>query len=211
MQCQRFLDFYERKGQTKTYKELYSMLNCIFKMAIAHNILTVNPMAIVITVKHNGKHGKALTKTEEKMLLEGVKGTRYEAIMALGLYTGLRPNEYYTAKIEGNFIVARNSKRKGNKIEYKKIPISVMLKPYIEKIANIDLPTLEYVRREFNKLLPDHVLYDLRTTFYTRCEECGVAGPARDHFVGHSSSELNTTYSDLSDEYLLKEGAKLIW
>ncbi len=211
IQCQRFLDFYERKGQTKTHKELYSMLNGIFKMAIAHNILTVNPMAIVIMVKHDGKHGKALTKAEEKTLLEGVKGTRYEAIMALALYTGLRPNEYYTAKIEGDFIVARNSKRKGNKIEYKKIPISVMLKPYIEKIANIDLPTLEYVRREFNKILPNHILYDLRTTFYTRCEECGVAPPARDHFVGHSSSALNSTYSNLSDEYLLNEGKRLVW
>ncbi len=211
IQCQRFLDFYERKGQTKTHKELYSMLNGIFKMAIAHNILTVNPMAIVVMVKHDGKHGKALTKAEEKTLLEGVKNTRYEAIMALALYTGLRPNEYYTAKIEGDFIVARNSKRKGNKIEYKKIPISLMLKPYIEKIANIDLPTLEYVRREFNKILPNHILYDLRTTFYTRCEECGVAPPARDHFVGHSSSALNSTYSNLSDEYLLNEGKKLVW
>ncbi len=211
MQCQRFLDFYERKGQTKTYKELYSMLNCIFKMAMAHNILQVNPLAIVLTVKHESKHGKALTKAEEKILLDGVKGTRYEAIMALGLYTGLRPNEYYTAQVNGEFIVARNSKRKGGKVEYKKIPISVMLKPYVEKIINIDLPTLEYVRREFNKILPNHVLYDLRTTFYTRCEEWGVAGSARDHFVGHSSSVLNTTYSDLSEEYLLKEGEKLVW
>ena len=42
----------------------------------------------------------------------------------LALYTGLRPNELYTAKIEGNFIVAINSKRKNRKLEYKKIPIS---------------------------------------------------------------------------------------
>ena len=56
-----------------------------------------------------------------------------------------------------------------------------------------------------------HIFYDLRTTFYTRCEECGVAPPARDEFVGHSSSVLNATYTDLSDEYLLKEGEKLVW
>ena len=47
--------------------------------------------------------------------------------------------------------------------------------------------------------------------YYTRCEECSVAPPARDHFVGHSSSVLNATYTDLSDEYLLKEGKKLVW
>lgn len=168
-------------------------------------------MAIVIVAQHESEHGKALTKVEEKKLLESVKGTRYERVMALALYTGLRPNELYTARIEGNFIVARNSKRKGGKIEYKKIPISVMLKPYLEGVITFDFPTLEYIRATFNKILPDHIFYDLRTTFYTRCEECGVAEPARDHFVGHSRGELNNTYSDLSDEYLLREGAKLVW
>lgn len=86
-----------------------------------------------------------------------------------------------------------------------------MLKPYLQGIEVLDIPTLEYVRYAFNDVLPNHILYDLRTTFYTRCEECGVAPPARDHFVGHSNGELNNTYSDLSDEYLLKEGKKLIW
>ena len=42
-------------------------------------------------------------------------------------------------------------------------------------------------------------------------EECGVAPPLRDEFVGHSRGRLNNAYSDLSDEYLLKEGKKLLW
>ena len=33
-------------------------------------------------------------------------------MFAVGLYNGMRPNEYYSAKIEGDFIVAINSKRK---------------------------------------------------------------------------------------------------
>ena len=86
-----------------------------------------------------------------------------------------------------------------------------MWKPYFEDNMGLDVPGLQYVREQFNKVLPNHILYDLRTTFYTRCEECGVATPARDHFVGHSSSVLNATYTDLSDEYLLKEGEKLVW
>ena len=57
--------------------------------------------------------------------------------------------------------------------------------------------------------LPNHKLYDLRTTFYTRCDEYGVAAPARDEFVGHSGGALTNAYRDLSDEYLLKEGKKL--
>lgn len=56
-----------------------------------------------------------------------------------------------------------------------------------------------------------NIVYNFRTTFYTRCEECGVAPPARDEFVGHSRSELNDAYCHLSDEYLLKEGEKFVW
>ena len=199
------------KGMMKTNNELYSLLNGVFKMAIAHNILTQNPLSVVIIQKHQSKHGKALTKSEEKELLNSLKGSRYEKLMALALYTGLRPNELATARVEGEFIVAKNSKRKGGKIEYKKIPISPMLKPYFEKDNEIDMPGVEYLRDQFNKILPNHIFYDLRTTFYTRCEECGVAPPARDHFVGHSSSVLNKTYTSLSDEYLLQEGQKLVW
>lgn len=209
--CQKVLDELLAKGMSKTNNEIYSLLNGIFKMAIAHNLITQNPLSVVVIEKHHCKHGKALTKAEEKQLLDSTKGTKYEMIFALGLYTGLRPNEYETARVEGEFIVAKNSKRKGGKIEYKKIPISSKLKPYLDGVKNLEMPTLEYVRYEFNKILPNHILYDLRTTFYTRCEECGVAPPARDHFVGHSSSVLNATYTDLSDEYLLREGQKLVW
>ncbi len=210
-ECQKLLDGFLEKGMTKTNNEIYSLLNGIFKMAIAYNLITQNPLSVVVIEKHQCKHGKALTKAEEKLLLEQNKGTKYEKIFALGLYTGLRPNEYETARVEGNFIVAKNSKRKGGKVEYKKIPISPMLKPYFKKEKSMDMPGLQYIREQFNKALPSHILYDLRTTFYTRCEECGVAPPARDHFVGHSSSVLNATYTDFSDEYLLKEGKKLVW
>ncbi len=67
------------------------------------------------------------------------------------------------------------------------------------------------MRDKLKTILPGHILYDLRTTFYTRCEECGVAPAARDEFVGHSQGVLHDAYTDLSDEFLLKEGNKLVW
>ena len=208
--CQRHIDALSEKS-TKTSVEVYGLMSVIFKAAIAHGIIEKNPLSIVLKPTHQCEHGVALTKEEEELLLQGVKGTKYEYIFALALYTGLRPNELETAKIEGDFIVAKNSKRKGGKVEYKKIPICEMLKPYLAGMQTLDMPTLEYVRYSFNNILPNHILYDLRTTFYTRCEECGVAEPARDEFVGHSRGRLNNAYSDLSDEYLLKEGKKLLW
>jgi integrase len=209
--CQKLLDGFIKKGMTKTNNEVYSLLNGIFKMAIAHNIIDKNPLAVVIIEKHKRTHGTTLTKAEEQKLLTGLAGTRYQLLMAVALYTGLRPNEYKTAEIKGDFIVAKNSKRKNGKEELKRIPICPMLKKYLDGVDKLDFPRLEYMRDNFNKILPDHILYDPRTTFYTRCEECGVAPAARDEFVGHSRGELNNTYSDLSDQYLLEEGKKLIW
>lgn len=69
--------------------------------------------------------------------------------------------------------------------------------------------SLKEIRKEFNTILPEHRLYDLRTTFYTRCQELNVSNTARDLFVGHSLGNLGNTYTDISDEYLLKEGEKL--
>ena len=209
-ECQQFIDMLAAKS-TKTSNECYSLLNGIFKYAIAQGLITSNPLSIIIISKHNRKHGTALTKEEEAKLLSGTENTRYQKLFAIVLYTGLRPNEYKTARIERPFIIAKNSKRKNGKIEYKRIPISPMLEPFIKDVVDLKFPAQEYMADKLHEFLPNHKLYDLRTTFYTRCEECGVAPAARDEFVGHSRGELNEAYSDLSDEYLLEEGKKLVW
>lgn len=111
-------------------------------------------------------------------------------MFAVGLYTGLRPNEYYSAKIQGDFIVAINSKRKNGKVEYKKIPITPMLEPYLQGVSKLTFYVQNRIRERFHKVLPNNKLYDLRTTFYTRCQECGVADVARNEFVWHSLGAL---------------------
>ena len=198
-----------RRGKGKTMDEVFSLLNAIFKMAIKHGLITHNPMDIVFHAKHETQHGSALSKEEEKQLLEATAGTPYQLMFAVGLYTGMRPNEYYSARIEGDFIVTVNSKRKGGKTEYKKIPITPMLKPYIEGVTELKFYVANRLREKFHEIFPQRKIYDLRTTFYTRCHECGVADVARSEFVGHSLGALGNAYTDLSDEFLLKEGEKL--
>ncbi len=207
--CQDLLDDLEEEGKGKTAGELYSLLSVIFKTAMLHRLIDYNPLDIVIHTKHESQHGVALTKEEEKKLLANTNDVVLRNALALGLYTGMRPNEYKTAKIEGPFIVAVNSKRKNGKIEYKKIPITKMIEPYLKN--GINVPTEKRLRAAIRAVLPDHKLYDLRTTFYTRCMECGVAEPALKEFVGHSFGQLGDAYTDLSEEYLLQEGAKLLY
>lgn len=128
----------------------------------------------------------------------------------LMLCTGARPNELETARIDGKFIVMKNSKRKTREIEYKKIPIIELLRPYLPESGILpQFPSPNYLTLNFPKIVPNHKLYDLRTTFNTKCEEAGVANTARMKFMGHSLGALRDAYTDLSDEYLLREGAKL--
>lgn len=204
--CQNLLDEIKSKGYGKTADEIYSLLSVIFKMAISHGIITRSPLGIVYHEKHEREHGSALTKQEENTLLTALKGSPYLSTVAVMLYTGLRPNELKTAIIDGKFIKAVNSKRKTKKVQYKRIPISVMLRPYL--INGIKSASLNFLRELVRNILPNHKLYDLRTTFNTRLEECGVSQTAIKYFMGHSLGVLQDTYTDLSDEYLLKEGEK---
>ncbi len=206
--CQSLIETIQADGKGKTADEIYSLLSIIFKGAIAYGIIQKSPLDIVQRKKHVYESGSALSKEEETLLFTRLNEPTFRIASAIALFTGLRPNELSTAKIDGDFIVAINSKRKNGKVEYKKIPIIDRLRPFIQD-GIPELPTPQLLRRRISAALPNHKLYDLRTTFYTRCDEYGVAQPARDEFVGHSAGALTNAYRDLSDEYLLREGRKL--
>lgn len=207
--CQELIDRLVDENKARTSENVATMLNMLFTAAVKHTVIQHNPMDMVFHTKHQREHGKALSKDEEIKLMKATAGTPYQLMFAVGLYTGMRPNEYKTAKIEGEFIVANNSKRKNGKVELKRIPINPMLKPYLENVTDLSFVRLEAMRMKLKDILPDHKLYDLRTTFYTRCTECGVAEVAIKKFVGHTLGGLADTYTDLSDAFLLKESAKL--
>ncbi len=206
-EIQDLLDKLNSAGKNKTAEELYSLLSIIFKGAISHGILTKNPLGIVYKEVHERRHGKALSDEELTKLLSAIRGETYETSFALMLYTGLRPNELSSVKIDDKFVIARNSKRKTKKEEYKKIPITTMLAPYLTK--KLHLTPADYLRRIFKQILPEHQLYDLRHTFYSKCIECNVSEVARKYFVGHSLGALGNTYTHLSDNFLIEEGKKI--
>lgn len=207
--CQSLIESIEQTGKGKTADEIYSLLSVILKMAIKHGIIQHNPLDIVFHVQHERKHGKALTKEEENTLKTALNGSTLLPAFMILLYTGLRPNELATVEIDGNFIIAVNSKRKNRKVEYKRIPISKMLAPYLACVDVLNLSSADYLRRKFKEIFPDHILYDLRTTFYSRCKECGISEHARNAFMGHSLGALGNAYTDLSDDFLIKEMDKL--
>ena len=210
--CKKLISNINEKGLGKTADEVFSLLNGIFKMAIAHSLINKNPLDTVFHVKHDKESGKALSLEEEKILFNAINNPTYplkfRKTLAMALFCGLRTNEYYKIQVKPPFIIAENSKRKNKKIEYKRIPIIKALEPFIQDDLS-DIPTEKYLRDFLRKILPDHTLKDLRKTFNTRCKEFGVSDHARKHFMGHSLGALDGTYTELSDEYLLSEAQKL--
>ncbi|MBQ2702179.1 MAG: hypothetical protein IJF64_04230, partial [Clostridia bacterium] len=71
-QCRDLLREVNQIGKGKTSDELYSLMNCIFKNAIAHNLMERNPLDVVLHIQHPSESGKALTREEENVLLEAV-------------------------------------------------------------------------------------------------------------------------------------------
>lgn len=214
-QCQKLIDDIANAKKFKTADELYSLMNAIFKFAIDNHLIVHNPCSAVIREGYEKESSVALTKDEERLLFEKSHDEPlFELAFALALYTGLRPNELKTARIEGDFILAVNSKRKRigktteRAVEYKRIYICNRLRVYLtDGLPN--LPTPQLLRRRIKKALPNHILKDLRKTFNSRCKELGVSDHARKHFMGHSLGRIDGTYTEFSKEYLLSEGKKL--
>lgn len=205
---QDFLDKFEDRPKTKD--DLHSQLNQIFTAAVKHGLIKINPLGMVFHRQHEREHGQAISKADENKLLSAYSVTPFQMHFAIALYTGLRPNEYETATIDGEFIKAVNSKRKGGKTAFKRIPITPMLRPYLNGVTELKMATYIMLMKRFKKVLPKHSLYDMRTTFQTRCTECGISDVAIGLFMGNSiGCALKEAYTDVSDEYLLKEGEKL--
>lgn len=208
LKVQTFLDSYAHKARTA--ETLHSILNQIFICAMKHGILKINPLDLCVYKKHQRQHGKAISKENEKKLLSTFADTEFQIDFAIALYTGLRPNEYETAKLVENFIIANNSKRKGGKVETKRIPISPMLRPYLANVSEIRMHRPALIAKNLKSVLPSHTLYDTRTTFQTRCTECNISDTAIGLFMGNSiGNTLKEAYTDVSDEWLISEGEKL--
>lgn len=214
--CTLFLNALREKNIERTAESLYSILDRIFRFAVDNELLSKNPLRSTKPIKHEREHGVPLTLEEEKKLLEAIKGQKYEAVIVLALYTGLRPCEYGSARVEGDFVVAQNRKQKNQKkIVYKRIPITPMLAPYVElikeKMSQWEACSDENsVYKFFKKIMPNHKPYDLRTTFSTRCQECKVLEQVVQVFMGHSAKTLlGKVYTKFDDDFLIKEAQKV--
>ena len=130
------------------------------------------------------------------------------------LYFGLRPCELEDAHFEGDFLIARNAKRKNGKIEYKKIPICRQAREQL----NLDEPIVfphrtDVLNRIFKRIMNDEEItqYYLRHTFATVCQQF-VRPDIVDIWMGDSSERLvGRVYTHFPDKFMKSEMDKVVF
>ena len=78
---------------TKTIRDVYNILNAMFKYAVHNRILTFNPCAGVEVPKTKTKQIRVLTVKEQREVLEHAKERIHENLIQVALGTGMRGGE----------------------------------------------------------------------------------------------------------------------
>lgn len=207
------------QGKTpRLYEELRGICNSIFKYAIASGVLTYNPVMLIPFRKAERKtERRTLTKEETERLivrLQLPKFQSYKRVFLVMFYFGLRPCELNGARFEGDFLISRNAKRKGGKIEYKKIPIPKQLHAHIEPEGEIKQPhNTEVLNRIFKRIMQDENVtqYYLRHTFASVCQQY-VRPDIVDIWMGDSSERLvGRVYTHFSDDFMIEQMEKVVF
>ena len=204
------LDKVMKEVKPRKYEELRTLFNGIFKYAMASGILTHNPVALIKFKRSERQTRGALSEDEIKAFLGRVKAAKYDAIrqFAYVLYFfGLRPCEIdQETHREGEFLIARNRKRKNGKIEYKKIPIPTQAQGLIDwdKPLTTNLHRLK-VNDTMKELLDGKTAYYLRHTFATTCQQY-VRPDIVDIWMGDSPTRLvGRVYTHFPDKFMREQ------
>lgn len=213
-QIQRVLNGIIEKGYFRTAEDCYYILRTIFQYAVDNDVLDKSPMRAVKIPMHKREIGKALPKDVEKKFLSDMSESKYKYSFLILLYAGCRPCELETLNFEKEgFLTFQNKKQHHGNISYKCIPITPMLAPYIEDIKKaLPLPKTTELAKIFSKLVPGYRMYDLRHTFASRCQECGVPQEVVGRWLGHKSAKITDyVYTHYSDEFMLEQAKKVTY
>lgn len=198
----------------RKYEDLRTLFNGIFKYAIASGIITHNPVAMIKFKRAERESHEAFTKNEIANFFDKIKDAKYDRIRQASyilFFFGLRPCEIdEELRREGEFLIARNRKRKNGKIEFKKIPIPQEANSYIDWTQPLTFGVTAKIYYEWYKeIFGDKTPYSFRHTFCTVCQEF-VRQEIVDIWMGDSPQRLiGRVYTHFSDEFLRKEMNKV--
>lgn len=195
----------------RRYEDIRTLLNSVFKFAILQGIITHNPVAIVPFKRAKRTSRQAMTRQEAAEFLRRLKDEKYDHVRqyAYALYFfGLRPCEVdKEAHFENGFLIARNRKRHGGKIEYKKIPVPKQAQGLIDFDKPLHSPFSYSKTADIlsSALGEEFTLYCLRHTFATFCAE-SVNQEIVEIWLGDSPERLiGKFYVHYQDDFMRRQ------
>ena len=205
------------KVEGRIYEDLRVVLNSVFKYALASGVITHNPMLLIPFKKAERNNRRAMTEDEVKKMIERLNTDEYsdyKRTFLILLFFGLRPCELEDARFEGDFLIARNAKRKNGKIEYKKIPICRQAREMLDLNAPVEaLHRTDVLNRIFKRIMEDEEVtqYFLRHTFATVCQQY-VRPDIVDIWMGDSSERLvGRVYTHFPDKFMIEQMQNVVF
>lgn len=214
IELQRFINEFVHAGKNRTAKKVALLLSAVLDYAVDDGIIERSPMKRVIVARYEQESGRSLTREEERELLRAFldSPTLYAQAYVFMLYTGIRRGELATVHVDNGWIsVTTGKQRKGVKPKQRRIPICPMLKKFLPiiDIEAVKLLSLGPLTNHFKTFCPTHHLHDLRHTFITRAQECGIKRELVSLWAGHAadSSITSSVYTHLeqNEEHQLAE------
>ena len=197
-EIQSFINGFTEAKKFRTAKKLYQLLAAVFDYAVTDEIIMKSPMQRITVPRYEQEHGIPVTRQEEKYLIECLLlgGSIYAQAYAFLMYSGLRRSELASAEIVDGWIIITTSKqRKGMKVKLRSLPIPPMLQKVLSHIDfdKIKKLTPAMLTKHIKDFFPNHHAHDLRHTFVTRCQECGIQRELVSLWVGHTADSSTTT------------------
>ena len=211
---QQYLNGLIDAGKSRAAHKQRQLLTSLFEYAMVDELVTRSPMQKIKLPIHESENGTALTIEEEQALVD--KCLRSETLSGRAfvfiLYTGIRRSELATAQIKDEWITVTSAKqRKGKTERTRRIPISPRLRKILPNL-HTELETFKglypnRLGRTFKEWLPSHHLHELRHTFITRAQECGIPREVVSVWAGHKADNTMTTnvYTHFSEAFQLRE------
>lgn len=197
-ELQAFINEFCTAEKNRTAQKVALFLSALFDYAVDDGILARSPMKRVVVARYEEEHGSALTIEEEKMLIQSFleSPTVYAQAYVFMIYTGIRRGELASVEITDGWISVENGKqRKGVKSKRRKLPVAPMLALHLEKIdlQAIKRIALQQLTKHIKDFFPSHHCHDLRHTFITRAQECGIKRELVSLWAGHMADSSLTS------------------
>lgn len=207
-----------RIEQPRKRELLYVTLNDALQRAMDAGLIRLNPMKLTKIPKCKRKPKKALTKDEEKRIVEACKTDSCGIMFLFCLFEGMRIGEVKAlterdVDTEKNVIYINKAINDFNKVDTPKsetsnrtIPIFARMRQALQEMPFRRITGDNHIYEHWESICEKAGVqcnvHSLRHTFATRCAEAGIAPKLTQQWLGHSTIQVTMdVYTHINAEF----------